>query len=274
MVSSASYCFRAAALAAVASGIASASAATLTAVPMQGTMVMPMVAYHAGSGRLDVQMPAEIPQLTPLLVSHPGDGFDPADPWFDTLDPTRGGVSFSRRYGFVMDTLSDPLPANTAIWIRKVSGPAELGFFRYSASAPKAWEPVFGTAGSSDALAWNAKMFHPAVTAPPGTNGYTAVFDLFLADTGTGQEVSGSSSGPLVFQWTNVPDGRPSVEIGLRLLVAWSTSATGYVLESADAFAPSVWWTVTNAPVVLDGRTAVVLEAGSAARFYRLRKAD
>jgi hypothetical protein len=65
---------------------AAALAATLTSVPMQGGMVMPMVAYHADLGHLHVLMPDEIPQLTPLLVSHPGDQFDPADPWFDDLE--------------------------------------------------------------------------------------------------------------------------------------------------------------------------------------------
>ena len=114
-------------------------------------------------------MPAEVPQLTPLMVSNPGDSFDPADPWFDALDPSRQGLSFSRRYGFVMDTMTDPLPPNTAIWLRKVSGSPELGFYRYSGSAPKAWEPIFGTAGTTNALFWNGMMFHPGVTAPPGT---------------------------------------------------------------------------------------------------------
>ena len=103
-------------LAVVALGSAPAvRAAILTAVPMQGGMVMPMVSYHAADGRLHVMMPPETPQLTPLLVSHPGDGFDPADPWFDALDPGRQGQSFSRRYGFVMDTVTDPLPA--ASWL-------------------------------------------------------------------------------------------------------------------------------------------------------------
>ena len=64
-------------------------AATLTSVPMQGGMIMPMVAYHAEHGHLHVMMPTEIPQLTPLLVSNPGDQFDPADPWYDDLDPSR-----------------------------------------------------------------------------------------------------------------------------------------------------------------------------------------
>jgi hypothetical protein len=257
---------------AMAAGTPSALAATLTAVPMQGGMVMPMVAYRAEAGQLQVMMPAEVPQLTPLMVSHPGDSFDTADPWFDSLDPSRQGLSFSRRYGFVMDTLTDPLPPNTSIWIRKTAGPAELGFYRYSGSVPEAWEPLFGTAGAPDAIPWNGMMFHPGVTAPPGTNLITATFELFLASIETGEELPGSNSGPLLFNWTNVPDGRPSLEIGIRLVVAWSASASGYVLESTDAVAPAVWTTVTNAPVMIEGQPAVVLEPDAVTKLFRMRQ--
>ena len=37
----------------------SGRAATLTAVPMQGGMVMPMVSYHATDGMIHVMMPAD-----------------------------------------------------------------------------------------------------------------------------------------------------------------------------------------------------------------------
>ena len=257
---------------AVTCGISPAEAATLTAVPMQGGMAMPMVAYHADQGQLHVTMPAETPQLTPLMVSHPGDGFDPADPWFDSLDPSRQGLSFSRRYGFVMDTMSDPLPEHSAIWLRKVSGPPELGFYRYSGSAPKAWEPIFGTAASPAALFWNGMMFHPGVTAPPGTNPLSATFEAYLVDTLTGQEVSGSSSGPLAFNWTRVPDGRPTLEIGTRFVVAWPAGTAGYELEWADTMSAANWTPVTNAPVILDGQPAVVLRPETATKFFRMRK--
>ena len=65
----------------------------LTSIPMQGDMVMPMVSYDGDSGMMMVMMPMDVPQLTPLLVSNPGDSFDPAAPWFNALDPSvRRGV--------------------------------------------------------------------------------------------------------------------------------------------------------------------------------------
>jgi hypothetical protein len=262
----------AAAAVGVTCGFSVAGAATLAAVPMQGGMVMPMIAYQAEHDRLRATMPAEIPELIPLLVSHPADQFDPADPWFDALDPSRQGRAFSRRYGFVMDTMTDPLPSDRAIWLRRISGSPELSFHQYSGSVPKLWEPIFGTADTPDARYWNGMMFHPGVSAPPGTNSLTATFEAYLVDTTSGQAIPNSGTGPMVFQWTCVPDGRPMLESGTRFIVTWPLGTSGYELESADSLSAAEWMLVTNAPVMLDGRPAVVLEAGASCRFYRMRK--
>lgn len=248
-------------------------AATLTAVPMQGGMVMPMLSYHADEGRMHVAMDATVPQLTPLLVSNPGDNFAPADPWFDALDPSRQGRSFSRRYGFVMDSMTDPLPAGTQMWIRKLSSTPGLSAYRYSNTGPKAFEPIFGTEGVTNALYWNGMMFHPTFTAPPGTDTYTATFEAYLVDTSTGLEVANSSTGPFVFNWTDVPDGRPDLGIGQRIVVFWPTSATNYVLEGTDTLPNGAWTLVTNARVILEGQSAVVLEPGEPRKFFRMKLA-
>jgi hypothetical protein len=251
----------------------SAGAATLTTVPMQGSMVMPMVAYHASDGSLTVQVDPTIPQLTPLLVSNPGDSFDTADPWFGYLDPSHQGLAFSRRYGFSMDTMSDPLPAGTAIWIRKLSSSDGLGAYRYRSSSPKLWEPIFGTGGVTNALYWDGTMFHPGFTAPPGTGAYTATFEAFLLNTADGTLVPGANSGPFTLNWTVVPDGRPTLSITQRIVIGWPLSATNYVLEAADKLPASSWTTMTNSPVLLDGQMAVVLETSAATRFFRMRLA-
>jgi hypothetical protein len=246
-------------------------AASLTAIPMQGGMVMPMLSYHAGDGRLHVMMDSTVPQLTPLLVSHPDDHFDLADPWFDLLDPTRQGLAFSRRYGFVMGTLTDLLPAGTQMWIRSLSSTPGLGAYRYSNSDPKAFEPIFGTQGAATALQWNGMMFHPTFTAPPGTNRFTATFEAYLVDSTTGAEIPDSSTGPFAFHWTDLPDGRPELGVGERIVIFWPTSASHYALEGTDTLANGGWTPVTNAPVALEGQSAVVLEPGETRKFFRMR---
>lgn len=253
-------------------GAINASATILTNVPMQGGMVMPMVSYHADDGHVHVMMPVTVPQLTPLLVSAPTNSFKPTDPWFAALDPSAGGASFSKRYGFVMAGMTDPLPENTAFWIRKLYGPADLKFYRDFASEPKAFEPIYGTDGSPNARYWNGDMFHPVVAAPPGTNGYAATFEIYLMDTNTMQEVPNSSSGPLVFNWTNVSDGRPALSLALKVVVAWpDTTATNWVLESAATVNAASWDIVTNSPVSVNGQPSVILEQNAAQQYFRMR---
>jgi len=251
-----------------------AGAAILTQVPMQGGMVMPMINYDSSSGMLSVMMPADVPQLTPLLISNPSDSFDPASPWFTDLDTSAMGLSFSRRYGFVMDNDSDnPSIDNKSIWLRKVSGSAGLSAYRYSATpSPGIWEPVFGTGGSSNALAWNMMMFHPAFAAPPGTNGYTATFEAYLVDNATGLEIPGSSTMPMVFQFTNMPDGRPDLGLGISFAITWDPAITNYGVEYASSLSSTNWTLATNTPVEVDGQSVILMPVDDAVgKFFRMR---
>jgi hypothetical protein len=247
------------------------NAATLTQVPMQGGMLMPAVTYSNSSGRVHVVMPVDSPQLTPLLVSNPVDNFDPADPWYQDLDPSREGRSFSRRYGFNKLNTNQP-PAGTAFWIRKLSGPPELEFFRYSGSAPKAWEPIFGTDGTTNGLSWNQVMFHPAITAPVSTNPLTATFEVVIMDTNLMQEVADSSSGPLVFNFTNSDDGRPDLGMGYYFALSWATNATNWVVESAASITATNWTALTNAPTLMDGGAMFIMDPVEAGKMYRMRR--
>lgn len=247
--------------------------ATLTTVPMQGGMVMPMLWYDQAASQLQVMMPGTIPTLTPLLVSNPSDSFDPSDPWFGPLDPSAQGASFSRRYGFMWDSLmSDPLPANTEVRIRMNSSSPGLNVYRYNGSAPKAFEPIFGTSDTTNDMSWNLLMFHPCFTAAPGTNSFTAEFEVYLANTSTGQEVPGSSTGALTFNFNNLSDGRPALNLAQRMVVGWPEPATtNWVLECAATPNAMAWTTVTNVPVMLEGQQAVVLDICSGQEFFRMR---
>lgn len=233
---------------------------------------MPMVSYSAADGRVRVRLDPAIPQLTPLLVSNPEDRFDPADPWFESLDPSRQGRSFSRRYGFVMNATTDPLPEGTSLWIRKMDSTPGLSVYRYSSSAPKAFEPIFGSEGSPNALRWNGMMFHPAFTAPASTNAIQAVFEAYLVDTATGIEVPNTASGPFTLEWTNVSDGRPELSIAQRIVIAWPSQTAGYILEGAEDLVGKPWTPVTNPPVLVDGLPAVVLPESESRKYFRMKR--
>lgn len=256
---------------------ATVQAATLSMVPMQGGMVMPMISYRAAEDRLEVMLDPAVPQLTPLLASNPGDHFDPADPWFDLLDPSRQGWSFSRRYGFVMSTMTDPLPGDRQIWIRKLAGEPDLLAFRYSSGAPKVFEPIFGSAGSSPAMRWNGMMFHPVFAAAPATNGVAATFEAYLVDAATGAEVPNSGTGVFTLSWTNLPESRPELAVEIpapgQVTAYWLAGAGSYRLQASFAAGGAEWADVSE-PVIADGeRRSVTIPAEGGARFFRLRNA-
>ena len=157
----------------------------LETVPRQGGMLMPEVWYHTDTTNVTVDLSALydvngqpiIAQLTPLLVSDPGASFDPASPWYAYLDPSQQGLAFTRRYGYDMDVMTDYVPYNFQLWIRNLGSSPELSFFDYqdteynpTGSAPT-WNPILGTAGTSNAVYWNQGMWHMAVTARPAPTG-------------------------------------------------------------------------------------------------------
>jgi hypothetical protein len=254
--------------------------AVLTAVPRQGGMLMPEVYYHADTDSVTVDLTEAtsiIPQLTPLLVSHPNDRFDPNDPWYDQLDPSGQGLAFSRRYGFDMDPMTDFLAEGRELWIRKLSSSPGVSFYDYNDFvSPKTWNPIFGTAGASNATSWSGLMWHFGVTAPPGTNTHTAVFEIYVLDTTSGVEVANSSTGPFELTWTTVPDGRPELTItgtaANQVVVAWPATATNWFLVSSTNLDATGWIATTNPVTTLDDRSSVILSNAAARQFFRLQR--
>lgn len=259
-------------------GLLPARAAELATVPMQGSMLMPTVWYHEATDSVTVGLDDILvtAQLTPLLISHPNDWFKPEDPWFAALDPSQHGRAFSRRYGFVMHAMTDYLPLDRELWIRKISSSPKLTFYDYNDFvSPKTWNPIFGTAGSTNATYWSGLMWHIGVTAPPSTNSYSASFEIFVMDTNTGQAVPNSSSGPFTLAWTCVTDGRPALSLThpmpQQVQLCWPNTATNWSLVSAPAVSAANWQTVTNAPTPIAGFFQVTLPAPNQNQFYRLQ---
>lgn len=268
-------------------------AAVLQLVPRQGGMLMPEVYYHADSDSVTVDLSALydqygqpiIAQLTPLLVNDPGDSFDPADPWFPYLDPSQQGLAFSRRYGYDMDVMSDYLPDNRALWIRNLDSSPELSFFNYMDQeynpddAAPTWNPILGTAGTSNAVYWNGGMWHMPVTAPPAppgtTNYYSATIEIYVVNTDTGEEVSNSGTS-FVLTWSDVPDGRPVLTIAPtatnQFTVSWPTPTVNWDLLTATNLISTNWIACTNAVQTQDTNSFITFSNALARQFFRLER--
>jgi hypothetical protein len=257
----------------------SAHAVVLSTVPRQGGMLMPEVYYHADSDSVTVDLSAIsiTAQLTPLLVSNPNDSFNPADPWFEGLDPSRQGLAFSRRYGFDMDPMTDYLPGNRVLWIRRLASSPELSFYDYNDFvSPKTWSPIFGTAGTDNAVYWSGVMWHIGVTAPPGTNSFSAAFEIYVVNADTGEEVAGSSSGAFVLNWTDVSDGRPALTIAPtasnQFTVSWPTPAVNWDLLTATNLTSTNWIACANAVQTQGANSFITFSNAPARQFFRLER--
>jgi hypothetical protein len=77
----------------------------------------------------------------------------------------------------------------------------------------------------------------PAATAPPGTNNFSATFEVYVLNTATGREVPGSSSGPFVPNWTDAPDGRPQLNIATNLPGSRESFQTATILYARPGVA-------------------------------------
>jgi hypothetical protein len=196
----------------------------LTAIPMQGGMVMPSIHYNAMHNHLSVSVPETVPQLTTLAMSHPDRHFSSTAPWYDLLDPAVQGQSFNRQYGFVMDGSSDLLPAGTAIWIRQISATEGLHAYQYRSGGPldQAWVPMFGTDGSSDVLTWNMKMYHPTYVTSMGHGSLMADYEAFVVDLDTGESIPDIQPASFTLHWVRASmGGQPTLSIARKLVLSW-----------------------------------------------------
>jgi hypothetical protein len=254
----------------------SARAAILTAVPMGGPMVHANILYNTDLNRIEVFVEPVVPRMTPLDVSNPVDNFYPLDPWFSILDPSQHGQAFNRQYGFVMDAGTDALPGGVGIWVRKLSSSPGLGLYRYRATDPKAWEPILGTAGTTNVMQWNLSMFHPSAAAPPPcTNStHSADFEAFAVDLATGQPVAGIAPGSFTLNWTIVPSSRPTLRLTSGLVLCWPSTATNYILECTTVLSSATWVTMTetNQMTVVNGECTLPVNPAGSQQFYRLKR--
>jgi hypothetical protein len=104
------------------------------------------------------------------------------------------------------------------------------------------------------------------------TNPLTATFEVVIMDTNLMQEVADSSSGPLVFNFTNSDDGRPDLGMGYYFALSWATNATNWVVESAASITATNWTALTNAPTLMDGGAMFIMDPVEAGKMYRMRR--
>ena len=118
---------------------------------------------------------------------------------------------------------------------------------------------VAGTRGNVDGAGTNSAFNNPSAIA------VDAAGNLYVADTFNNTIRVG----------TRMLVALPALQItGLpsQVIISWSGSATGFVLQSSPALSPPVvWLTLNNIPTMVGGQFVVTNQAGDPAGFFRLR---
>ncbi|MGE9295439.1 MAG: hypothetical protein ACQKBV_04040 [Puniceicoccales bacterium] len=165
-------------------GSAQVSAAILEAIPtpvQQGGMIHTMVTFtDQPTGTFSIMQEPGIPVMQPLTAWSPGDTFDPADPWYTTLDPSQGDLPFNSQYGLMVNGgASDPLPGGKSLGIRVTDIDAGLEGYFYSTAGAGTFDLVLGDVG--DAVQWSGNMWHPVFVAD-GPGSYDVTLQFFIID--------------------------------------------------------------------------------------------
>jgi hypothetical protein len=194
------------------SAVLPVSATVLTTLPspmIQGTgMIHVNVAFNGSA--LEVLVDPGTPVIKPLSAWMPGDSFDPASPWYATLDPSEAAGLFNSQFGFVVSAQSELLPANSTIIVGWVSGTAGLESFRWrNTPAPQLFDPILGADGTSTSWDWgtvNRSMMHPLFTMPAGSSGTaSATLSFTLADS-SGVALTGYTPAQTTLNFNVIPE--------------------------------------------------------------------
>ena len=132
-----------------------------------------------------------------------------------------------------------------------------------------------GTSGNGTLFAINTdgSGFTNLYSFTGGGDGASPQADLILSgNTLYGTAASGGSSGNgTVFSFT-LPQPRLAItRAGTNVILTWSVSASGYILESTTNLGSAVLWTTNSTtPVILSGLNTVTNPISASAKFYRL----
>ena len=103
---------------------------------------------------------------------------------------------------------------------------------------------------------------------------FTATYHLYIGDA-AGEPVPGYGDTTTTWRWRGpavavVPTADITRTNG-QILISWAPTVSNLTLVAADSPAATNWMAVTNTPVPLNGKTAVVLDPSSGQQFFRLQ---
>jgi hypothetical protein len=156
-------------------------------------------------------------------------------------------------------------PGNSSGWGNEVSGNSIM------------WVNSSGTAlapGASATFTFVSSSSPSAITASPSGESVAYVGGIDFSEGAAGDSTAAFSPtlayGPPVLAVTVNPGGS-ATRAPNSLILAWPTNNAGFILQSATILLPlTIWTTVSNAPVVVNGQYTVTNITSGAQQFFRL----
>ncbi|HYG34195.1 MAG TPA: hypothetical protein VEC99_05400 [Clostridia bacterium] len=112
---------------------------------------------------------------------------------------------------------------------------------------------------------------HPRYTLGPAPTGKFDAIGIFTQESGSG--VQGTNGYELFVQQV-IPGEPPALTIARELVIRWPAIYPEHRLEYRTNMNSTEYYAVTNAPVLVEGQKAVILDWQLPQSFFRLRKED
>jgi len=154
------------------------------------------ISFSGGTISVQVDNSVTTPLLQPLEAP---DEFDPGATW-----GVLGTKAYNFQYGWNAGGFIIP-PANGWIWIEQLSATPGLEVYQRPPASP-AYDPVFGTAGSSLRWRWSGSMTHNVYAVQdPSLSFYEADYRIYIGDDFTGEPLLGYTPAEISFRFSASP---------------------------------------------------------------------
>ena len=161
------------------------------------------ITFVSNNIQCDVDTTGDTPVLRPLTAPH---RFDSNQPWAVLIDKAYNYQYAFNSGGFIT------LPANTGIWVERLSQDSELQVYmrppQWTSAMGPTWTPIF--LADHDRWQWSGSMQHNAYAVLyPTKSTYSASYKVYIGDATTGDPVAGYGFDTATFNWTATPVPEP-----------------------------------------------------------------
>lgn len=112
-------------------------------------------------------------------------------------------------------------------------------------------------------------LIHPLSDLGPAPTGRFDATGIFLQESGSSLD---GTFGYKLFVQEIEASRQAELSIQMRPVISWPATLANYRLQESRTASPPQWTWVTNSPVAIEGKTAVVLDATAEQRIYRLER--